>query len=159
MATSYTEFVNSHILLLAGAAVSLLMLLRISEGVGRGWYGLIAATGFVGGFCYATDLGAGPPLLVAVIACIWWRRGLAAALVAAIAAFPWIALHHAINYRIAGEFLPANMTASFLQWPGSSMASVMTGTVPHRGLHRTFGYLVQLMFGRRGLLNHNLPLF
>ncbi len=49
-----------------------------------------------------------------------------------LAAFPFFALHHYLNWRIGGTFMPANAQAAYFIWPGSPFdASNLTGGWAH----------------------------
>jgi hypothetical protein len=77
-----------------------------------------------------------------------------------LAALPWLALHHALNYSIGGTFAPANAITAYLEYPGSAFnAQNMTGHWQHRSLWDFAVYAVALLFGKRGFFGHNLPLF
>src|SRR5207253_10952685 len=65
-------------------------------------------------------LGAGPPLLVCALALVAWRcRSWRALAVCGLAAVPWLALHHAVNYATGGTFKPANAVPEYFLWERS----------------------------------------
>src|SRR5207247_914318 len=106
------------------------------------------------------DLGAGPVLLICLLPLIAYRtrRPIAVAIVF-LSALPWLYLHHAINYAIAGTFKPANAVPEYLQYPGSGFdASNMTGLWNHKSAGHFLVYAVDLLVGRQGFLSHNMPL-
>jgi hypothetical protein len=75
-----------------------------------------------------------------------------------LAALPWLALHHAVNYATGGTFQPANAVPDYFLWPGCpfdphNMTGVWNHTVGH-----FLAYAADLLVGQRGFLNHNLPL-
>jgi hypothetical protein len=69
-------------------------------------------------------------------------------------------LHHSLNYSIGGTIGPANAVTAYLDWPGSPfVAQTITGAWNHPSLTRFVLYLLDLLFGKRGFVWHNLPLF
>jgi hypothetical protein len=69
-------------------------------------------------------------------------------------------LHHSLNYSIGGTIGPANAVAAYLQWPGSPFtAQSMTGGWNHPSLTRFALYSLDMLFGKRGFIGHDLPLF
>jgi hypothetical protein len=77
-----------------------------------------------------------------------------------LAALPWLALHHGVNYAIAGTITPANANVEYLTWPGSPFdATNMTGQWNHDGVGGFLLYAGDLLFGRKGFLGHNLPIW
>ena len=162
VALPYVRQVNSHIQLLAVTAALLLCLASLAEETRGGrlpWFQLLAL-GALAGLGYTIDLGVGPVVLVGTLGVVLYRcRSLTAVAVVALAAAPWLILHHTLNYVIGGTFLPANTTLEYFRRPGSSFkAYQLTGTWKH-----TFPsfllYAAKLLVGGRGFLNHNLPLF
>jgi hypothetical protein len=113
------------------------------------------------GFGYTIDLGAGPPLAVAVAGLVLftgrptWSRTLAFVL----AAIPFGALHHAITYSIAGTIGPANANPAYLNWPGSPFTGRdRTGEWHHPSVASAGLYALDLLFGKKGFLLFSLPL-
>jgi hypothetical protein len=152
IALPYSRHVNNHVLLLAAAAG---IMAHLAPGTPRrGWW-----LGTLAGIGYTIDLGAGPMLVLALVAylVLATRRTLVLAQFA-LAAFPWFMLHHAVNFAIGGTFCPANAVPQYLNWPGSPFnLSNMTGPLNH-GPGSLVVYSLALLFGKRGFLFHNLPL-
>jgi hypothetical protein len=186
VAPAYSRHVNSHVVLLAVAAALCAVLTAPWErgrlgraysfgagSVSDGWdahpsrtlpapkerlpAGRLGRVGTLAGFGYTLDLGLGPALLVALApycVVVYRRRSLLMLL----AATPWLAAHHALNYAVGGTLVPANAVAEYLRWPGSPFdAHTMTG-----GWKHTPGafalYVGDLLFGKKGFFFHNLPL-
>lgn len=154
VAPVYARQVNNHILLLA--VVSLIML-------AIGWRHKLypATTGALAGIGYSLDLGVGPVLVLCTASLVAYRsRSFIAIVCFGLAAAPWLAAHHAVNYHLGGTFGPANSVADYLAWPGSPFsARNMTGGWAHRGAGHFALYAAALLFGKHGFLNYNLPLF
>ncbi|HEY2663231.1 MAG TPA: hypothetical protein VGI47_02735, partial [Candidatus Binataceae bacterium] len=160
VALPYSRNVNSHIMLLAVAGLIFLNLETIARRISpvRGRPLLI---GSLAGFAYAVDPGAGMVLafFAYVTVGIVERKATSLAL-GLVAASPWIAAHHALNYSIGHTIAPANTVVAYLSWPGSGFdASNITGTLPNRSAWRTAEYSLALLFGKRGFVGHNLALF
>jgi hypothetical protein len=163
VALPYARHVNNHILLLGAAAALLLVAVRLAEetqGGGLPW-GRLTALGALAGLGYGIDLGAGPPLLVCTLALVAYRcRRPGAVAVFVLAAAPWLALHHLVNYHVGGTLRPANAVPGYFEWPGSPFTSTnLTGIWNHRSVGHFLTYAAALLAGKRGLLGHNLPLF
>jgi hypothetical protein len=160
LALPYAQHVNNHILLLAVAAAVCEAAVRPDPftTARSAWLGLLA------GFGYTIDLGAGPPLAVAVAGFVLWRSGESAprwprVLIFVLAAVPLVALHHALTYSIAGTIGPANANSAYLQWPGSPFTGPqMTGGWNHPSLPAAGLYALDLLFGKKGFLLFSLPL-
>src|SRR5262245_51225747 len=157
LALPYSQHVNNHILLLAVAAAICEAAVRLGPmSVGRAvWLGLLA------GFGYTIDLGSGPPLAVAVAGLVLytgmprWSPMFAFVL----AAIPFVALHHAITYSIAGTIGPANANPEYLNWPGSPFTGPnRTGEWQHDSVASAGLYALDLLFGKKGFLLYSLPL-
>jgi hypothetical protein len=163
MAPAYTEYVNNHILMLGVAAPIVLgwMCLRRRQEEGRSLAGWLLGLGTLAGFGYTIDLGAGPILFASVAGLVCWRvRRPGMLCLFALAALPWLAAHHALNYSIGGTWKPANAVADYLDYPGSPFSTTnMTGTWKHDGPWSFLVYAAALMFGKKGFVGHNLPLF
>ncbi len=163
VAATYTRQVNNHILLL-GVATTLLLgltwLARETQAAGKISSLRLLGLGSLGGLGYTIDLGAGPLLLACALAVVAYRcRRLRPVVVFALAALPWLALHHVVNYTVGGTFRPANSVPKYLQWPGSPFhPQNMTGAWNHTVGH-FLTYAAALLVGKRGFLGHNLPLF
>ena len=133
--------------------------------MGRGWpapAGRIALIGALVGLGYTVDLGVGPVLLAttAIWIAIQFRKQLGVVILAGVSALPFVLLHHAINYSIAGTLGPANAVADYLRWPGSPFLSQpITGGWNHPSITRFVLYSLDMLFGKRGIFGHDLPLF
>jgi hypothetical protein len=78
----------------------------------------------------------------------------------ALAAAPWVALHHGLNYMIGGTLGPANGDAAYFAWPGSPWdAHTMTGVWSHPSVPSFVQYALDLLVGKQGFLGHNLVLW
>lgn len=156
LAFVYVRSVNNHIVFLAVTSLMAVELARVASGdraIGR-WLtlGLLASMG------YGLDLGAGPPLVLAVAAIVAYRgRGFWPLACYFAAAFPLFALHHVLNYRVGGTFFPANSVPEYVQWPGNPFGD-MTGRWQHQNAWRFVSYAFQMLFGKSGFMLHNLPL-
>jgi len=153
VAWSYAGYANSHILLLATAAALFAEMARPRRTAVR-----VLLLGCLAGVSYGLDLGAGPPLLAVTglwALCRLPRRGV---LLFALAALPWLALHHGITYMLAGTWKPANAVPEYLAWPGSPFVHGMTGRWNHSGVGAFLLYALDLLFGKKGYLPHNPPL-
>ena len=150
IAPTYAQHVNGHVVQLAVAAALCLALAG-----GRRF----ALAGFLAGFGYTLDLGIGPGLLACTLAYCWHVGGLRMFLLALLCAAPWVGLHHALNYAIGGTVGPANAVPQYLMWPGSPFTEAnMTGGLKHDAA----GFLLygaDMLFGKKGFLLHNLPLW
>jgi hypothetical protein len=163
VALPYAAHVNNHSLLLGVSAALMLGLVRLGEARAAGRLpGLLpAGLGTLAGLAYTIDLGAGPVLLGATAALVTYRCPRPGPLAAfALAALPWLALHHAVNYAVGGTLAPANAVAEYFQWPGCPFTpETMTGGWKHDGVGRFALYALALLGGKHGFLGHNLPLF
>jgi hypothetical protein len=175
VALPYARQVNNHVLLLAVTSALTLEAARLGEEARAGcasWW-RFAVLGFLAGLGYTIDLGAGPVLLLCTAGLVLsesFRREpqmgarlrLAAkrVVVFALAALPWLLLHHALNYAISGSFKPANAHPEYFRWPGSPFTSGnLTGSWAHPNLGSFLLYAASMLVGKRGFLGHNLPLF
>jgi hypothetical protein len=160
VALAYSRSVNNHIFLLAVAAGIWLQLAWLARGPVFHTAGRFAGLGLLAGLAYTIDLGAGPPLaaLAFVLGC-WRGRSFKLAAVFVLCALPLFAIHHGINYAIAGTWKPANAVPEFLAWPGSPFnPGNMSGVWGHSGLDHFARYALDLLGGKKGFLLHNLPL-
>jgi hypothetical protein len=185
VALTYTRQVNVHMMLLAIAAALFRGFAQMADRIRnhkKPWLWL-CWLGSLAGLGYTCDLGAGPVLLLCSIGIVAYRcrpidacatvpvlaglgrhrlkpelqRMLAVALFV-LAALPWLALHHAINFAIGGTFRPINSVPEYSVWPGSPFtAENLTGVWNHGTFHFVV-YAVALLAGKRGFLGHNLPL-
>ncbi len=162
VALAYARHVNSHIMLLGVTAALMLSLARLTveQAEGRTPWQRVAEAGLLAGVGYTLDLGIGPVLVLSTFALVAYRtRRVSAVLLFAIAAAPWIAAHHALNYYVGGTIGPANAVVEYLEWPGSPFnAGNMTGGWKHKSIGHFLLYAAAMLLGKHGFLNHNLPL-
>ena len=162
VALPYVRHVNNHILLLAVLSALVLHLAYLAEdcraGVTR-WRRLVLL-GSLAGLGYCIDLGAGPVLLACLGAVVAYRcRRPAPVAVFVLAALPWLLAHHVVNYSLGGVFKPMNAVAEYSEWPGSPFnRDNLTGFLRHGPLKLAV-YALSLLFGKHGIVGHNLPLF
>ena len=117
------------------------------------------ALGTLAGLGFNLDFGSGPPLVAALFALVVWRtRSLRSTMLFSTAVFPWLAAGIGINYAIGGVWKPINMYPEHFQFPGSPFTEEnLTGFLRHEPLDQ-FLYAGGMLFGKKGFLNHNLPL-
>jgi hypothetical protein len=176
VALPYTRQVNNHILLLAVAAALTLQVYKLSEEIKRGESKQrgFALLGGLAGVAYTIDLGTGPIFLLSTgIYTLLARpmlenrridrfsfRWSQPTLVFALLAVPWLVLHHALNYVIGGSIQPANANPEYFNYPGSVFATGnITGSWVHSNVGSFLLYAASMLFGKKGFLGHNLPLF
>jgi hypothetical protein len=163
LALPYIRHVNNHILLLGVAAALFLGLARLGNEARTGRVSRLRllGLGMLAGLAYTVDLGAGPILLVSALGMVAYRcRRFTPLAGCVLAALPWLALHHTVNYAIGGTFRPANAIPEYVQWPGSPFTvRNMTGIWNHPSIGHFLIYSAALLFGKRGFFGHNLPLF
>jgi hypothetical protein len=158
----YARQVNSHILLLAITSALVLCLIRMAQQIHLGpipWR-RVFGLGSLAGLGYTIDLGVGPVLLLCTLGLMVYRlRSFNFVAVFLMAALPWLALHHAVNYAVAGTLMPASMVMEYLQWPGSPWTPEnITGRWNHSTIGHFLSYSAALLVGERGFIGHNLPL-
>jgi hypothetical protein len=163
VALTYAEHVNNHSLFLGVASLLMLALFRWSRQLEEGEAG-IARLGWIGclvGAGYAIDLGVGPALIAATGMLVLSQTRVFSSLAAfGCGMAPWLVLHHSVNYMVGGAIGPANANPAYFQWPGCSFnAQNMTGGWHHESLGEFVLYALSLLFGKRGFVGHNLPLF
>jgi hypothetical protein len=163
MALTYSEHVNNHSLLLGVSALLMLELFQWLRQIDSGQAGLLrlSSIGCLVGAGYAIDLGVGPALIAATgLFVLSQARAIRPLATFAAGMIPWLALHHSVNYLVGGTLAPANANAAYFQWPGCSFnAQNMTGGWHHASIGEFFVYAMGLLFGKRGFIGHNLPLF
>jgi hypothetical protein len=163
LALPYAAHVNNHILLLGVCAALMLGFVRLAQAraAGRMPWAWLAALGTLTGLGYSIDLGFGPVLVLCAGLLIVFRcRRTAAVAVFALAALPWLVLHHAVNYATGGTLVPANAVPAYFDWPGCPFnAANMTGGWKHDSIGHFLLYAAGLLAGKKGLLGHNLALF
>jgi hypothetical protein len=163
VALPYAEFVNNHVLLLGVSAVLVISLLHIAEVRDQGHtpWGWLAGVGTLAGFGYSIDLGAGPVLLLCTGVLVMARcRRVGPVLLFAVAALPWLVLHHAVNYHVGGTIRPANAVAEYLAWPDSPFTGkYATGGWKHESWLDFAIYAAALLGGKQGSLGYNPVLF
>jgi len=159
-ALAYTRHVNNHVLQLAVVSAWALLAVRMGEenGKKRPWPALLGM-GFLLGLGYNLDLGSGPLLFVVGVGLVAWRgRSLVCTAIVVAAALPWVVACHLINYAIGGVFGPLNAVPAFFDWPGCPFGTNnMTGVLRHSP-GKLVVYALSLLFGKRGVVVHNLPL-
>jgi hypothetical protein len=163
VALPYAQHVNNHIMLLGVASTLMLGLAWLAQDArdGRVSWPLLLGLGTLTGLGYTIDLGAGPVLVVCAASLVAYRCGpVWPVAVFALAALPWLVLHHAVNFAVGGTFKPANAVPEYFLWPGSPFnAQNLTGGWNHGSVGHCLAYLADLLVGNRGFLGHNLPLF
>ena len=66
------------------------------------------------------------------------------------AALPWVALHHIVNYAVGGTFKPANAVPEYFDWPGCAFnPQNMTGSWQHAGVADFLIYAAALLLGKQ----------
>lgn len=169
VALPYARQVNNHILLLAvTTALALQVAGLFADGEWRVESGGLHAPstrfvilGFLAGLGYTIDLGAGPVILLCTAGLVLTeKKFLTLFFVFALAALPWLVLHHVLNYAIGGTFKPVNANAEYFRWPGSPFAAGnLTGSWIHPNIGSFLLYAASMVAGKRGFIGHNLPLF
>jgi hypothetical protein len=159
IALAFSRVCNIHIIMLAVFAGLFLLLTKSAE---PGWEkfsrGQLWAMGTLLGAGYSIDLGVGPVLVLCTVAFLCYLIPPPRSVVTVLAvAFPWFALHHALNYMIGGTFFPANTVAQYLLWPGSPFtAQDLTGVGwAHHGLADFLVYNLGLLGGSQGFIVNN----
>jgi hypothetical protein len=160
IALPYVRQVNNHILLLGIVAPLMVEMAWAARGAALTW-GRLLRLGLLAGLSYTIDVGTGPVLLGGAAVWLAYRCRRPAALATfALAAAPWVLLHHGLNYAIGGTLGPANGVLAYLQWPGSPFdAHTMTGVWSHPGASSFVLYALDLLVGKQGFLTHNLALW
>jgi hypothetical protein len=180
VALPYAQQVNNHILLLAVSSALVLATAKMLERVrqGRASWRHFAGVGWLAGLGYTIDLGAGPVILLCtallILSCCSFASvrsattsflspyfiSLSPCLIFALAALPWLVLHHTLNYSIGGSWKPANANPAYFCWPGSPFdVRNLTGSGIHHGAGSFLLYAASMLAGKRGFIGHNLPLF
>jgi hypothetical protein len=128
---------------------------------GRMRWPRLVAVGTLAGLGYTIEGGAGPVLFACTLGLVVWRCWRVGPLaVCLLAALPWLALHHALNYALGETFKPANAVPEYFDYPGAAFdASTLTGTWNHDSFEDFLIYARKLLIGKRGFLRANLPLF
>ena len=159
VALPYARHVNNHILLLGVVAALMTDMAWLAHGARATW-GRLLRLGLLAGLSYTVDVGTGPLLLGGAAVWLFFRcRRPAALALFALAAAPWVLLHHGLNYMIGGTLGPANSNPAYLDWPGSPFnAQTMTGVWRHTDVLSCILYALDLLGGKQGFLGHNLML-
>ncbi len=158
-AWAYAGYANAHVLLLATASLLFAEMVRLARRPEAPSAGRVLLLGGLAGVSYGLDLGAGPPLLAATGLWALWRLPRRSVALFAAAALPWLALHHGLNYAVAGTWKPANMVREHLAWPDSPFTEqTMTGRWQHADAGDLALYALDLLFGQKGFLLHTPPL-
>lgn len=162
-AIAYVSHVNAHIV---GLAVAVVMFERLAV-----LHKLPAdrppevipcvVLGLLGGFSYALEQATGGLLLGGVGLFLLLRWGKIVPVVGyVLGALPWLVLHHAILFSIAGTTKPINSLPEHFDYPGSSFSAAnMTGKYNHPTVWHFLAYSCGLLFGNRGIIQSSLPLF
>jgi len=160
IALPYVRHVNNHILLLGVVAPLMVEMAWVARGAAVTW-GRLLRLGLLAGLSYTIDIGTGPVLLGGAAVWLAYRcRRPAALAMFALAAAPWVLLHHALNYAIGGTLGPANGVLGHLEWPGSPFnIHTMTGVWSHPSVSSFILYALDLLAGKQGFLTHNLALW
>jgi hypothetical protein len=162
VALPYARHVNNHLPLLAVTCLVAVQCVRIANLGKNGRFSQnLAALGALAGIGYTIDLGVGPMLVLSLaVFLVLQTRSARVLLIFLAAAFPWFLLHHALNYMIGGTFKPVNAVAAYFQWPGSPFnAGNLTGGWAHKSLWHFVVYTLGMMFGKKGFIGHNLPIY
>ena len=116
--------------------------------------------GLCAGLGYGIDFGAGASLvLITTIFIAYQCRTIASLLALGIGMIPPIAVYHGINYVIGGTILPANTHVAYLDFPGSPFTLAnATGDWKHSSFIKFLLYSADLLWGKRGFIEHNVPL-
>ena len=160
IALPYVRHVNNHVLLLGIVAPLMVEMAWVSRGAAVTWPRLLRL-GLLAGLSYTIDIGTGPVLLGGAALWLAFRvRRPAAWAMFALAAAPWVLLHHALNYAIGGTLGPANGVAAYFDWPGCPFnVHTMTGVWSHAGVGSLVRYSLDLLVGKQGFLTHNFALW
>ena len=162
LAPVYARHVNNHILMLGLAAALALGLVHQAQAfrAESSTPFLLPLLGTVTGLGYAIDQAAGPLLLACTLALVVWRCAQwRAAWIFLLAAAPWQALHHGINFAVAGTLRPPSSVPEFMRWPGGGFdPDALTGVYNHPNFWAFLAYAAGLLVGARGFLLHNYPL-
>ena len=160
VALAYTRHVNNHILLLAVISSLCLHAVLLARAIPTGriniwrliWIGTLTGVGF------NLDLGAGPPLVLAVLGWAIYRcRRFFPVAIITVAALPWGVAWLGINNALGGTWKPIAMVPEFMTWPGSPFSPAnMTGFA--RADWHKLTYPLELLVGPRGFIFHNLPM-
>lgn len=157
VALPYAQAVNNHILLLAVVG----WLLVFTDSSNPLTFARLVTIGAMTGVAYSIDLGAGPVVCLGIgLWSIAKTKSLPKTMIVVASAFPFVALHHWFNYRVGGSWKPANAIPEYFNWPGCPFNSAnLTGGWRHRDAGAFLIYAADLLLGRRGFINYNLPLW
>jgi hypothetical protein len=148
--SAYSCTVNTHILCMASICGSLVL---ITSGSITHLHFILL--GLLVGFGYGTDLGTGPAIVVIIGLYVLIKWKFIYMLLFSLSAFILIALHHYLNYQIAGTIAPANSIPEYLNWPSSPFnESNMTGGIKSRSFIKFLLYSGDMLFGKKGFLLH-----
>lgn len=160
MAGAYSLSLNNHMMLLGVSCWIWLELAWLTRGAEHATSGRLLRLGVLSGFAYSIDLGAGPPIAAFTLFVVLWRiRSTRLIATFVLAALPCFLLHHGIGYWLGGTLKPMNAVPEYLNWPGSphNLAN-MSGVWAHEGPVDLGLYALDLLWGKKGFLLHNLPL-
>jgi len=163
IAMTYSRSCNVHILMLAVFAGLFLLLTKSTEPDSEKFtFKQLCLMGTLLGAGYSIDLGVGPVLVICTVFFLVCRtRSLAGAIIVLGASFPWFVLHHILNYRIGGTFLPANTVPQYFLFPDSTFnPQNLTGEGwAHQNLADFLTYSAGLLVGQQGFIVYNPMLF
>ena len=163
VAIAYMQVVNDHIVVLAVSSALILNMLRLlgPRRAGASQTPMVLAVGTLGGFGYAVEQGSGTIFFLAAIVWTAYRtRSFRALGLFGLAAAPWVIAHHVAIYAIGRTLRPLAGVAAYVAFPGAAFtAADMTGVWPDRSLLKTIGYTLGMLFGPRGFIGYNLPLY
>lgn len=158
VALPYARQANNHMLLL-GVMSALTLNLAAMRDKNVSWRRFVIL-GTLAGLGYTIDLGVGPVILFCTSVYILCSYKTHSTICFALAALPWLVLHHVLNYTIGGSLKPANANAEYFRWPGCPfVAGNLTGSWIHTHLGSFLLYAASMLFGKKGFFGHNLPLF
>jgi hypothetical protein len=141
------------------AATGVFLLLTLEANQPSKWWRLVVV-GLLAGFAYAVEQPTGGLLGMAAGLAVLWRGGWSRAVLVAAGAFPWFLLHHAVNYVYFGSIGPPNSNPAVFDFPGSEFDETnITGRYNHSCIWSLLFYSGGLLFGDRGFLQCNLPLW
>ena len=159
-AATYSRHVNNHVMLLAVLAAVVLQLARLRQSPDRRRWTRSVWLGFLGSAALCLDPGSGPVLLVCLSAYLAWTfRSVGPLFACAGGAAPLVLLQLGLNLGIGGVLIPVNMVAEYSNWPGSAFN---TDNLTGFWRHSPGGFLLyaaSMLFGKRGIVGHNLPMF
>ncbi len=163
VAIAYMQAVNDHIVVLAVVSALILNMLGLvsAQRAGKSAAAAIVLIGALSGLGYALEQGGGTILLVSAAAWAAYRtRSWRLVSLFVLAAAPFLAVHHLITFAIGHTLWPANSVPAYVAFPGAAFTPAsMSGLWVQRSMLKTIGYGLGLLFGPRGFIGYNLPLY